>query len=163
MSASNCKVQPISSSPFSRQCFSKSHDLKSVSSAVRTDHRLLLQVYHQLVSVGVVYLLAERRDNIRRQRYRKDTVLIAVVTEDVCKRGREDRFEPILLKCPRGMLTRAAATEIRAGNENACTCVAREVQHEFWVRFTVLKVTPVVKKKFAEACPFKSVSKIASG
>ena len=134
--------------------FLKIADVKGVSGAIRTDDRLLLQVYHQLVSLGGVCLLSERCNNVCRQSNRKNAVLVAIVAENIGKRGRENRLETVLLKCPRGMLSRTTASEIHACDEDTRTGVAWEIQYEFWVRIATLKVAPVVKEKFTEAGSF---------
>ena len=118
ISASNCKVQPISSSPLSRQYFSKSpiSNVCTVPSGQMTDcsSRSTINWYPSVSCAAWLSAVITSADRAMG----RDTVLVAVVTENISKRGGKNRLEPVLLKCPRCVLTRAATTEVHASDED---------------------------------------------
>ena len=67
---------------------------------------------------------------MRRQDDGQQTVLEAVVEEDVAERGRDERAKAVVEQRPRRVLARAAAAEVAAREQDLRALVAWLVQHE---------------------------------
>ncbi len=85
------------------------------------------EIDSEVVVVDRVCARGEFSDFAFRQGNRKNSVLRAIVHEDVRERGREDSAESIVEQRPRRVLTRRAAAEVSTSEKDSCACVTRMI------------------------------------
>src|ERR1700752_3381838 len=128
--------------------------------AVERGNALLLEIDGEPESRKGFGLVEELVDLMRRQDDGEQTVLEAVVEEDVAERGRNERAKPVVEQRPRRVLARAAAAEVAARKQYLRALVALLVQHEVGVErapgriapgLAAIEIAPCVEKVGAEA------------
>src|ERR1700733_1683880 len=82
---------------------------------------------------------------------RQNTVLEAVIVEDVAERGRDDAADAEIEQRPRRMLAARAAAEIVAGNQHLGIAITRLVEDEIGVLAAVVLVTLLREQSLAKA------------
>src|SRR5690606_20620472 len=135
-------------------------DLEGMLHAVGPGHRLRGEVDRQRIALVRRALREQRIDLVVGQHDRQQSVLEAVVVEDVGEAGRDDGAEAVFLQRPRRMFTRGAAAEVLARQQHAGTGIARKIEHEAgieWPRAAVLawladvQIAPLVEQVRPEA------------
>ena len=74
-----------------------------------------------------------------------------VVAKDVGKGRRHDYAEAVILQSPHGVLARGAAPEVRTGDQDGRSVVARLIQDKRQVQRAIGADAPVVKQELAKA------------
>src|SRR5262249_45325782 len=78
--------------------------------------------------------------------HRQQAVLAGVAVEDLAEARRDHAADAEAHQRPDRALARAAAAEVRAGDEDACGAVARLVEHEIGNLLALRVVAPVGKQ-----------------
>src|SRR6185436_12053794 len=109
--------------------------------AIGGRHRLPLEVHDEAES-GQRTVVEQAIHFGFGEHHRQETVLEAVVEENVAVGRRDDALETILLQGPGRMLARAAATEVLAREQDLGALVARLVEHEIRIQRAFRVVHP---------------------
>jgi hypothetical protein len=81
----------------------------------------------------------------------EDSVLEAVVVEDIRVAWRDQGAKPVIEDCPRRVFAARAAAEVGAADENRRALVARPVEHEIGIRLLAFEISPVIEQHAPEA------------
>ena len=132
-------------------------------------HRLRFEIDRQLESRKRVRRMEQPVDLFFAKSDRKETVLEAIVVEDVGERRRDQRAKAVIQKRPRRVLARAATAEIPARKKDRRALIARLIQHEIGIAPTfgrvlsglaVVQITPFVEQVRTEARPLDRLQKL---
>ena len=146
-------VKPISSSPLSKQCLAESINVKGNFLAIRTTNLLIFEVnlehgvgtlvgiFHQQIQLILGYLDGQ------------NSVLEAIVEENICKTGRDYTADAEIQQCPWRVLARGATAEILARDNNLCRPIGWFVEHEVRIFAAGLVLPHFSKSMFAKARP----------
>ena len=96
---------------------------------------LIRQIHRQRVAFFFFGALEEFVDVRVAERGGKNAVLEAIVVENVGVARRDDHAKAVIEDGPGSVLAAGAAAEIGARQQHRCAFVARQVQHEFRIRF----------------------------
>ena len=108
--------------------------------ALRPHHDLAFQVDGELVA-GKRRDFVEERAHLRfAENDRQEAVLEAIVEEDVGKTGCDHAAKSVLVQRPGRVLTRGAAAEILARQQDGGALVTRLVEHEVRIGLALLRV-----------------------
>jgi hypothetical protein len=110
-------------------------------------HVASLQIDRHLVVVNLLGSLYQLRNFGLGQPHGKESILGAVVGEDIRKRRRDHSPKAEVRQRPHRMLTRRSAPKIPSRNQNARTLEAWLMQHKVWILLSVSAKPPVVKHK----------------
>src|SRR5690606_229469 len=115
-------------------------NLEGQLSAIWLDHHLPRQVNFQLIPGCGFHFLEQGRNLFFGKNNWKEAVLETIVEENVGVRRRNNRPEPVLQQRPGSMLTAGAAAEVLARQKNGGALIARLIQHEIGVQWTLAVV-----------------------
>ena len=121
-------------------------------------HLALLQIDGHLVIGTFAGPPHQFRDFVVFQNYVQESVLRAVVGEDVGERRSDDGAKTEIGERPDRMLARGSATEILPGQQNARLLVTRIVEHKRLC--TRRGLSPVVKKKLPKPRALNALQKL---
>ena len=126
--------------------------LESGDEALAIAHEPVPEVDRELVPVRRPRRAAGEHLHVGiRQHDRQQSVLAAVVVEDVGVRRRDDRAESVVGQCPGRVLARAAATEVGAGDQNRRAGRLRTIELELGIGRAVRAVAPIEEQRRPEA------------
>src|SRR6202790_4019687 len=114
---------------------------------------LIRQVYRQHVAFFFFGAQEEFLDLLLAQRRRQDSVLEAIVVENVRIAWRDDHAEAVVFYAPRRVLAARSAAEIMPRQQDRCAFVAWKIQHKFRIRFLAWQVAPVIEQNPAKSLP----------
>src|SRR5207245_10442498 len=83
----------------------------------------------------------------------QESVLVAVVAEDVGETRRDDGAKPGLLERPGRVFARRTGAEVPPTHQHACALILRLVQHEVRIGRAVRPEAPVEEQPGLEASP----------
>src|SRR4029078_11080092 len=110
--------------------FSEGVDLEATMSIVRGGHRLVPEVYRQLIRGRRKDVVHHCQDLVGLQHNRQHAVLEAVVVEDVDKPRRNDTAESLVEERTGRMFTRRSASKVIPCQKNRRALEARLIQKE---------------------------------
>src|SRR3954447_13599031 len=116
--------------PMQQAVLAKRLDVESEARARWSSYALLLEVHGQAIARHCIDLPKQLVDRRGIEHQRKQSVLEAVVEEDIGIARRDHRAKAIVHQRPGGMLTRRAATEVLAREQDLSPRVARLMQDE---------------------------------
>src|SRR5882724_1577485 len=122
-----------------------------VRGAVRHRDGLRLQIDHDMRTRGCLEQPAERRANLERLHDRQETVLEAVVEEDVAEARCDHGAEAVIVKRPHRMLARGATAEVAVADQDARRAVFGAVEHELRLLAAVVVEAQIVEQQLAPA------------
>src|SRR5690554_1460775 len=103
-------------------------DIECQFAIVRCNDHLAFEVDTQFVANKGLRFIEQPRHLQLGQDDRQQTILIAVVEENVGVAGRNDGAKAILRQCPGCVLAAGTATEVLARQQDGCLLIARLVQ-----------------------------------
>ena len=144
-------------------------DLERVLHAIGADQGLRGEIHGQRIAPGRLALREQRIDFMRGENDRQQSVLEAVVVEDIGEAGGDHRAEAVFVQRPRRVFARGAAAEVLARQQHAGAGIARGVEHEIGIErthavvlswLTDVQVTPLVEEVGAEAAAFDRLQEL---
>src|SRR3990170_8531656 len=124
--------------------------------ALRVGHIAALQVHRQLVAGRPLRLPHDGVHLLLSHDHGHESVLEAVLVEDVREAGRDHRPNAVLPHRPHRVLPRRAATEVAVRDQDGGAAVALVVHDELRVGFAV-RVAPVVEQDLAPPLPLDAL------
>src|SRR5882724_373682 len=122
-------------------------DREIVGRAVRRRDGLRLQIDHDMRTRGCLEQPAQCRANLERLDDRQETVLEAVVEEDVAEARRDHGAEAVIVKRPHRMLARGAAAEVAVADQDFRRAIFGAVEHELRLLAAVVVEAQVVEQQ----------------
>src|SRR5712691_1614668 len=123
-------------------------------------HLALLEINRELVVINLLRSLHEFRNLSLAQPDRKETILGAVVGENVGERRRDHRPEAEVAERPHRMFTRRSTSKILPRDQNARAFVAWLIEHEVGIFLSVRVKPPVIKHKLPKARALDPLQKL---
>src|ERR1700690_2533883 len=126
-------------------------DFEAEFEAVIILHGLARQIHLQGIALFFFGALKELFDLRFAEFGGQDSVLEAIVIENIRVAGSKDYPKTVIANGPGSMLAAGAAAKIGARQKHRGTFVARKIQHEVRVRLFTGKIAPVIEKDAAKA------------
>src|SRR5450631_943031 len=123
-------------------------------------HFTLLQIDGELVVVDLLGTLHQLSHFVVGQPHGKKSIFCAVIGENVRERRGDHRAEAEVGQRPHRMLARRPAAKILSRDQNACSHIARLVEHEVRVLPSLCAEPPVIKEKLAKTRALDSLQKL---
>ena len=110
--------------------------------------------------VRTTCLIRQFLADINWQPDRQDSVLVAIVVEDIGKARRDNASNPLVQQSPGRVLTRGSATEIFTRDQDARFRIFRTVQNEISFWRSIGQRFQLVKQAFRQARAFRRLQKL---
>jgi hypothetical protein len=134
-------------------------DLKAGREAAIVIDLALLEVDGQLIAI-LLGAAHEFSHFVFGERDVEESVLRAVVGEDVGEGWGDHGSEPVIGQRPDGVFARGPAAEILAGDQNTGSFVSGMVENERPVRLAVGRAPPIVEKEFSKSCALNALQEL---